>query len=46
MEEMGPLDIWRQWALRARGQAMKSGHFFPEKNPDDTADLVKRFLSA
>jgi len=25
---------------------MKGGHFFPEENPDDTAVLVNRFLSA
>jgi hypothetical protein len=25
---------------------MKGGHFFPEENPDDTAALVKQFLSA
>src|SRR5580692_635980 len=42
----GPLGIWRQWAQRAHGQAMKGGHFFPEENPDDTAVLVKQFLSA
>ncbi|MGB2589594.1 MAG: alpha/beta hydrolase [Candidatus Acidiferrum sp.] len=42
----GPLGIWRQWAPRAHGQAMKGGHFFPEENPDDTAALVKQFLSA
>jgi haloacetate dehalogenase len=42
----GPLGIWRQWAPRAQGQPMKGGHFFPEENPDDTAVLVKRFLSA
>jgi haloacetate dehalogenase len=41
----GPLGIWRQWAPRAQGQAMKGGHFFPEENPDDTAVLVKQFLS-
>jgi haloacetate dehalogenase len=41
----GPLGIWRQWAPRAHGQAMKGGHFFPEENPDDTAVLVKQFLS-
>ena len=40
----GPLGIWRQWAPRVQGQAMKGGHFFPEENPDDTAALVKRFL--
>jgi 3-oxoacyl-[acyl-carrier protein] reductase len=42
----GPLGIWRQWAPHAQGQAMKGGHFFPEENPDDTAVLVKQFLSA
>jgi haloacetate dehalogenase len=42
----GPLGIWRQWAPRAQGQAMKGGHFFPEENPDDTAALVTKFLSA
>jgi len=42
----GPLGIWRQWAPRAQGQPMKGGHFFPEENPDDTAVLVKQFLSA
>lgn len=42
----GPLGIWRQWAPQANGQAMRGGHFFPEENPDDTAVLVKQFLSA
>jgi haloacetate dehalogenase len=42
----GPLGIWRQWAPRAQGQAMKGGHFFPEENPNDTAVLVKQFLVA
>ena len=42
----GPLAIWRQWAPQAHGQFMKGGHFFPEENPDDTAVLVKQFLSA
>jgi haloacetate dehalogenase len=40
----GSLGIWRQWAPRAQGQAMKGGHFFPEENPDDTAVLVNQFL--
>jgi haloacetate dehalogenase len=42
----GPLGIWRQWAPHAQGQAMKGSHFFPEENPEDTAVLVKQFLSA
>lgn len=44
--EGGSLGIWRQWAPRAAGQAMKGGHFFPEENPDDTAGIVSRFLRA
>jgi haloacetate dehalogenase len=42
----GPLGIWRKWAPRAEGQAMKGGHFFPEENPQDTAILVREFLSS
>jgi haloacetate dehalogenase len=45
-KEGGPLGIWRQWAPRAHGQAMKGGHFFPEENPNDTAALIKQFLTA
>jgi haloacetate dehalogenase len=45
-QDGGPLGIWRQWAPRAYGQAMKGGHFFPEENPDDTAALVTRFLAS
>jgi haloacetate dehalogenase len=41
----GPLGIWRQWAPQAQGQPIKGGHFFPEENPDNTAALVKQFLS-
>jgi len=25
---------------------MNGGHFFPEENPDDTAALIKQFLTA
>ena len=46
LKDGGPLGIWRQWAPRVQGQAMKGGHFFPEENPDDTAVLVRQFLSA
>lgn len=41
----GPLGIWRQWAPHVQGQAMRGGHFFPEENPDETASLIKGFLS-
>ena len=42
----GPLGIWRQWAPRAEGQAVKGGGFFPEENPNDTVALIKQFLIA
>jgi haloacetate dehalogenase len=42
----GPLGIWRQWAPRAEGQAVKGGHFFPEENPNDTVALIRQFLVA
>lgn len=45
-EEGGSLGIWRQWAPLVEGQAMKGGHFFPEENPDDTAPILTRFLTA
>ena len=45
-KEGGPLKIWRQWARQAHGQAIKGGHFFPEENPDDTAILIRQFLSS
>jgi haloacetate dehalogenase len=42
----GPLGIWRTWAPRAEGQAVKGGHFFPEENPDDTVALLAKFLAS
>jgi haloacetate dehalogenase len=42
----GPLGIWRQWAPRVQGQAMKGGHFFPEDDPDHTAALINQFLAS
>jgi haloacetate dehalogenase len=41
----GSLGIWRQWAPRAQGQAVKGGHFFPEENPNDTVALIKQFFA-
>jgi len=44
-QEGGALGIWRKWANNVQGQAIKGGHFFPEENPTETTDLLKRFLS-
>jgi haloacetate dehalogenase len=45
-EEGGALGIWRKWADNVQGQAIKGGHFFPEENPTETAELLRKFLSA
>lgn len=42
----GALGIWRKWADNVQGQAVTGGHFFPEENPTETAELLKKFLSA
>jgi haloacetate dehalogenase len=44
--EGGALGIWRKWADNVHGQAVKGGHFFPEENPTETTELLKKFLSA
>ncbi|MGL4324755.1 MAG: alpha/beta fold hydrolase [Beijerinckiaceae bacterium] len=42
-----PLDVWRAtFAPQAVGQAIESGHFLPEENPDDTAAALIAFLHA
>lgn len=44
--ESGPLAIWRHWAPQATGQAIDSGHFLPEENPDATAAALLEFFRA
>jgi haloacetate dehalogenase len=41
----GALGIWRKWANTVQGQAMKGGHFFPEENPDQTTEILRKFLA-
>lgn len=45
-KEGGALGIWRKWADNVQGQAIKGGHFFPEDNPLETAEILSTFLSA
>lgn len=42
----GALGIWRKWADNVQGQAIKGGHFFPEENPTETTELLKKILAA
>jgi haloacetate dehalogenase len=45
-QEGGALGIWRKWADNVNGQALKGDHFFPEENPTETTEILKKFLSA
>ena len=39
-----PLDVWRDWADDVRGQAIASGHFLAEENPEATLAALLAFL--
>lgn len=43
--DRSPLDIWKDWARDVSGQAIDSGHFLPEENPDATAGALLTFFS-
>jgi haloacetate dehalogenase len=45
-DESGPLALWRGWADAIEGFAIEAGHFFPEEDPDRTADALSRFFGA
>jgi haloacetate dehalogenase len=40
----GPLGVWRGWASDLRGEALSSGHFFPEEDPQGTAARLAAFF--
>ena len=40
----GPIGIWKGWASDVRGKPMPGGHFFPEANPEATAEALRRFF--
>lgn len=43
-ETSGPLDTWRRYARSVSGQAIDSGHFVTEENPQATAQALVPFL--
>ena len=45
-ETAGALNSWREWASRADGQAIDSGHFLAEENPAATLDALMPFVKA
>ena len=38
------LAVWREWADDVRGEAIDSGHFLAEENPEDTLRALLAFL--
>ncbi len=43
-ETASPLATWREWADDVRGQAIDSGHFVCEENPQETAAALLAFF--
>ncbi|HET9715477.1 MAG TPA: alpha/beta hydrolase [Pseudolabrys sp.] len=45
-ETGGPLEIWKEWAPQASGEAVDSGHFLAEENPGATEAALLKFFAA
>jgi len=43
--EAGPLAVWREWATEVTGEAIDSGHFVCEENPEPTARALIGFFA-
>lgn len=37
---------WKQWCNDVRGKAINGGHFFPEEDPESTAQELNRFFAS
>jgi haloacetate dehalogenase len=44
--EGGPLALWKPWCTDVTGHGVPGGHFFPEEQPERTAELLRRFFTA
>lgn len=43
-DEGGPLALWKDWADHVHGRAIVGGHFFPEENQQETAEVLESFF--
>jgi haloacetate dehalogenase len=41
----GPLALWREWCGQVEGGSIKAGHFFPEEEPEETAQALRAFFA-
>jgi haloacetate dehalogenase len=39
------IEVWREWADAAEGEAVEGGHFLPEEAPEVTADALFSFFT-
>jgi haloacetate dehalogenase len=39
-----PLQVWKHYAIDARGQVLPAGHFLPEEAPDLVIEALRNFL--
>lgn len=39
------LDVWKEWAPKATGKELPTGHFIVEERPDLLLEKLNRFLS-
>jgi haloacetate dehalogenase len=44
-QDGGALEIWRKWTDNVQGRVITGGHFFPEENPAETTEILRKFLS-
>ena len=39
-----PLSVWQEYAIDVRGEALPTGHFLPEEDPDLVTASLRDFL--
>ena len=44
--EGGPIALWRAWSEDVQGRPLSAGHFFPEEDPEQTAEALNGFFGA
>ena len=40
-----PIALWQAWSDDVQGHPLNGGHFFPEEDPEHTADALSRFFA-
>lgn len=41
-----PTDVWNNWMTDIRGATIGSSHFFSEKNPEETGEILASFFTS